>query len=78
MAGGGGFGDPLERFPQSVRDDVLDGKVSREHAMSAYGVVIDAHSQVDLIATQAERERLRGIRQHGIVQRGAPQPGSAV
>jgi N-methylhydantoinase B len=62
MAGGGGFGDPLERFPESVREDLLDGKVSREHAMSAYGVVIDSDSQVDVVATQVERERLRSLR----------------
>jgi N-methylhydantoinase B len=70
MAGGGGFGDPLERFPESVRDDLLDGKVSREHAMSAYGVVIDSDSQVDVVATHAERERLRGVRQREVLRRG--------
>jgi N-methylhydantoinase B len=39
--GGGGFGDPLERDPQLVLDDVLDGKVSIEAARSSYGVVIE-------------------------------------
>jgi N-methylhydantoinase B len=39
--GGGGFGDPLEREPERVREDVLDGYVSIEAAARAYGVVLD-------------------------------------
>jgi N-methylhydantoinase B len=39
--GGGGFGDPLERDPERVREDVLDGYVSLEAAASDYGVVLD-------------------------------------
>jgi N-methylhydantoinase B len=58
MAGGGGFGDPLAREPDRVRTDVLDGKVSREHARSAYGVVIDDDG-VNAAATQALRTALR-------------------
>jgi hypothetical protein len=41
-----------------VRTDVLDGKVSREHARSAYGVVIDDNG-VNAAATQALRTALR-------------------
>ncbi|HLZ98627.1 MAG TPA: hydantoinase B/oxoprolinase family protein [Steroidobacteraceae bacterium] len=59
MAGGGGFGDPLEREPESVRADVLDGKVSREHARAAYGVVIDEDTRVNAAATTALRAALR-------------------
>ena len=39
-AGGGGYGDPLEREPERVLADVLDGYVSVEAAESEYGVVI--------------------------------------
>jgi N-methylhydantoinase B len=39
--GGGGFGDPLERDPERVREDVLDGYVSIEAAAREYGVVLD-------------------------------------
>jgi N-methylhydantoinase B len=49
MAGGGGFGPALERDPQRVLDDVLDGKVSVERARSVYGVVVDVERE------QAER-----------------------
>ena len=36
-AGGGGWGDPLERDPERVRGDVLDGKVTPEAAREKYG-----------------------------------------
>ena len=39
--GGGGFGDPSERDPERVRDDVRDGYVSLEAAARDYGVVLD-------------------------------------
>ena len=38
---GGGYGDPLQRDPNSVRDDVLDGYLTAESALADYGVVID-------------------------------------
>jgi N-methylhydantoinase B len=38
--GGGGNGDPLEREPERVVDDVLDGYVSREAAERDYGIVV--------------------------------------
>ena len=41
-AGGGGWGDPLDRDPARVRDDVLEDFVSVEAARDDYGVVIDA------------------------------------
>jgi len=39
--GGGGYGDPLEREPDSVLRDVVQEKVSLERARDRYGVVID-------------------------------------
>lgn len=38
--GGGGFGNPLEREPESVLHDVVEGYVSLESAEQVYGVVI--------------------------------------
>lgn len=38
--GGGGYGDPLERDPAAVVEDVLDGYVSREAARDVYGVEV--------------------------------------
>ena len=54
MAGGGGFGHPFERDPERVRQDVIDGKVTRKHAREAYGVVLSGGQEspvVDLEAT---------------------------
>ncbi|WP_433325081.1 hydantoinase B/oxoprolinase family protein [Spirillospora sp. CA-294931] len=56
--GGGGWGDPLDRAPSLVRDDVRDGKVSPEGARNDYGVVL-VGADVDEPATTALRERLR-------------------
>jgi len=58
--GGGGYGDPLERDPQRVAEDVKEGYVSLEKAKSLYGVVIDSPSpQVDRKATEAWRDEIR-------------------
>jgi N-methylhydantoinase B len=54
-AGGGGFGDPLDRDPASVRADVLAGLVSRARARDGYGVVLTVGDDVDERATQARR-----------------------
>jgi N-methylhydantoinase B len=71
--GGGGFGDPLDRDPESVRTDVVDHLVSRVGALRDFAVVlIDAGTDddlddvtVDAAATHAlrlarRRERLGG------------------
>ena len=47
LPGGGGYGHPLERDPQSVLDDVLNGYVSLEAAERDYGVVIRSTKRVD-------------------------------
>jgi N-methylhydantoinase B len=39
---GGGYGDPLERDPAKVLDDVLDGFITVDHARNDYGVVLSA------------------------------------
>jgi N-methylhydantoinase B len=62
IAGGAGYGDPLDRDPEAVRADVLDGKVSGEAARAAYGVVLGGGHAVDEIATKARREALRAAR----------------
>ena len=41
-AGGGGHGDPRERDPEAVREDVRDGYVSAEQAREVYGVDVGA------------------------------------
>ncbi len=59
-AGGGGFGDPLERDPEAVEQDVLNGYVSLEKALDDYGVVIDP---VTMKVKVEETKRNRAVRQ---------------
>jgi N-methylhydantoinase B len=56
---GGGYGDPLERSPEQVRDDVLDDFCTREYAHTAYGVVLDDRLEIDHAATEARRAEMR-------------------
>ncbi len=58
LAGGGGYGSPLERDPALVLKDVRQGRVSPAHAREAYGVVIagaDESLHVDEAATAVLR-----------------------
>lgn len=57
MPGSGGYGDPRTRDPEAVRRDVMQGKVTVEHARSAYGVVIDAKT---LAVDEAKTGKARG------------------
>ena len=54
-AGGGGFGSPLERDPELVRQDVLEGLISRRAAEEIYGVVLTADLKVDAAKTARRR-----------------------
>jgi N-methylhydantoinase B len=56
--GGGGWGDPFERDPEAVLQDVIDGLLSRERAAERYGVVVnDTLPRVDDLATQDLRDQ---------------------
>ena len=62
-SGGGGWGSPLERAAEQVRDDVLDGFISAESAARDYGVVLTANLiDVDAAATDARRKSSRACR----------------
>lgn len=56
--GGGGYGNPLERDPNFVLDDVRNDLITRQDAFADYGVMIGTDAlAVDLNATRAEREK---------------------
>lgn len=58
--GGGGWGDPLERDPHLVLEDVVGGLISRESAEIAYGVVLDPETfEIHKQATLALRASLK-------------------
>lgn len=67
-AGGGGFGDPLERDPQNVLEDVIDDYVSIRRASLDYGVVIREIDrdlcayEIDAAATEEVRSEIRAKR----------------
>ena len=65
--GGGGWGDPLDRPPARVLDDVLDEYVSVEAARREYGVVLSGSLEdltllVDAVATEQLRAQMRAAR----------------
>lgn len=89
--GGGGWGDPLDRDPARVLDDVLDEYVSVESALRDYGVVLTGSREewtlaVDAPATsrlRSERRRARDSSRavssrggSGAARRAAPRPGT--
>ena len=58
--GGGGWGNPLDRDPERVRVDVIEGYVSFEHARSDYGVVLNPRDNtIDAAATTKLRGEMR-------------------
>ncbi|MGZ0186446.1 MAG: hydantoinase B/oxoprolinase family protein [Alphaproteobacteria bacterium] len=62
LAGPGGWGDPLDRPPEAVLEDVRDSLVSEAGARRDYCVVI-AHDAIDEAASltlRAERRKQRG------------------
>ncbi|MFD1564534.1 hydantoinase B/oxoprolinase family protein [Haloarchaeobius amylolyticus] len=72
LRGGSGLGDPLERNPDDVLEDIHDGYVLPRHAEDAYGVVVEKvddearHNsavqgewELDAEATEARRQEMR-------------------
>ena len=60
MPGAGGYGDPLERDPERVVEDVLDGRISRDFALREHRVVVSANGALDVPATAEWRGRRSG------------------
>jgi N-methylhydantoinase B len=63
--GGGGWGDPLERDPALVRDDVLEGVISAGAAREHYGVMLDRSLAVDERMTHLLRRKRKASRAAG-------------
>jgi N-methylhydantoinase B len=57
-SGGGGYGDPLDRDPEAVARDVVEGSITRAVAEESYGVVFEG----DVVDAAATRERRRVLR----------------
>ena len=56
-SGGGGYGNPLKRNVESVKDDVLRGFVSRSAALKLYGVVFKNNQNLEVDEKLTKKER---------------------
>jgi N-methylhydantoinase B len=65
VSGSGGYGDPLERDPALVAQDVALGHLSVGRAEEWYGVVIDATGGIDHAATLTLRRQRRSASAEG-------------
>ena len=66
LAGGGGWGDPLERDPERVLADLRDELITDDFARAAYGVAVDRASwTVDPALTRTLRAEIRVARGPG-------------
>ena len=72
----GGFGDPLDRDRQKVKEDVEANSVTVDGAREIYGVVIDSetgnldHDATESLRTNARNERLNGHRLNPVKANG--------
>jgi N-methylhydantoinase B len=62
--GGGGWGDPLDRDPASVRMDVQEEFISARSAHDEYGVVLRDDLSIDQSATLKLRNELRSKKEN--------------
>jgi N-methylhydantoinase B len=67
IAGGAGFGDPLDRAPAAVLADLQDGKVTATSAAADYGVALTPDgAAVDEVQTKERRAALRQAREQSV------------
>ena len=64
-----GYGDPLDRDPAAVSQDLLEGKTAVLEALEVYGVIVDDKGDVDVEQTRAER---MGLRQRRLAESRPP------
>lgn len=58
-SGGGGYGDPLEREPEKVKEDVMSFIHSFEVAKNVYGVILDRENfEINWEETKRQRENI--------------------
>ena len=57
---GGGYGNPLERDPNLVCDDLNQGLLSREEAKNLYGVLVNNDNSLDEDSTNKLRNKELG------------------
>jgi len=60
--GGGGYGDPIDRDVEAVRQDIAAGLTSADAAHNIYGVTLTDAGDVDQASTEKRRTALREAR----------------
>ncbi|MBV9818986.1 MAG: hydantoinase B/oxoprolinase family protein [Solirubrobacterales bacterium] len=74
LQNGGGYGDPILRDPDAVREDLRTGAVSDDVARRIYGVVV-SDGTVDADGTERRRDEIRSARRAAMVApAGSPDP----
>ena len=58
QAGAGGYGNPLNRDPHAVADDIRQQKLTPQYARAEYGVALDPAGNLDLSATESLRQEM--------------------
>ncbi|AIE58969.1 hydantoinase B/oxoprolinase family protein [Bacillus methanolicus] len=59
LRGGPGFGDPLERKPKMIQDDLNNGHILPRYAEKVYGAVISQDDHGNYIVDEKETEKRR-------------------
>jgi N-methylhydantoinase B len=58
LPGGGGYGDPFQRAPELVLDDLINGYISLEAAEREYGVVVGYHGSEEQLVRMPNLYRI--------------------
>ncbi len=66
-AGGGGYGDPLDRDPEVVAGDLAKGYISATEVGDSYGVILGEDGRVDLHQTERLRHKIKAQRFYSAV-----------
>ena len=53
--GGGGYGDPMTRDPEAVKQDVILERYTHQQAKEWFGVIINPDGEIDMTATTKQR-----------------------
>jgi N-methylhydantoinase B/oxoprolinase/acetone carboxylase alpha subunit len=61
-ASGGGWGDPFRRDPDSVVEQILDERLTRERALEAYGVVVREDARGAIVLDEERTNEIRAGR----------------
>ncbi len=75
MPGSGGYGDPLNRDPDLVAEDVAEGKIEPETARSVYRVPVDEDGTIVDSVEQAREDGYSERLDSATVPETAPNPG---